>query len=254
MLIEDVLTEFKRTHLEHIEDIVITDGYEGGKAVVEYFRGLLLTLKGSSSEAVKVSVKWDGAPAVVCGTNPDNGKFFVGTKSVFAKTPKICYTEEDVDLYYEGDLAEKLKFSLKYFSKLRMNGIFQGDLLFTKSTLKQETIDGELLYTFRPNTITYGIPVNHPIGQAAGRAQIGVVFHTHYRGTDFQSMQALAGADVNGSNEALVVENDTPMHRVGFSTTEMNKFNNHISKIERMCSISGDFLPNLTKENIKLNE
>ena len=39
MLIEDVLTEFKRTHLEHIEDIVITDGYEGGKAVLEYFRG-----------------------------------------------------------------------------------------------------------------------------------------------------------------------------------------------------------------------
>ena len=58
MLIEDVLTEFKRTHLEHIEDIVITDGYEGGKAVLEYFRGLLLTLKGSSSEAMSVSVKW----------------------------------------------------------------------------------------------------------------------------------------------------------------------------------------------------
>jgi len=85
MLIEDVLTEFKRTHLEHIEDIIITDGFEGGKAVVEYFRGLLLTLKGTSSEAIQVSVKWDGAPAVVCGVNPDNDKFFVGTKSVFAK-------------------------------------------------------------------------------------------------------------------------------------------------------------------------
>ena len=66
MLIEDILTEFKRTHLEHIEDIILTDGYEGGRAVLEYFRGLLLTLKGSSSESVSVSVKWDGAPAVVC--------------------------------------------------------------------------------------------------------------------------------------------------------------------------------------------
>ena len=37
------------------------------------------------------------------------------------------------------------------------------------------------LYTFRPNTITYGIPTDHPIGQAAGRAKIGVVFHTHYQ-------------------------------------------------------------------------
>ena len=89
MLIEDILTEFKRTHLEHIEDIVITDGYEGGKAVLEYFRGLLLTLKGTSSEAMSVSVKWDGAPAVVCGINPDNGRFFVGTKSVFAQKAKI---------------------------------------------------------------------------------------------------------------------------------------------------------------------
>ena len=97
MLIEQILTEFKRTHLEHIEDIVVTDGYEGGKAVVEYFRGLLLTLKGTSSEAVKVSVKWDGAPAVVCGVNPDNDRFFVGTKSVFNPgTPKINYTKSDI--------------------------------------------------------------------------------------------------------------------------------------------------------------
>ena len=123
--------------------------------------------------------------------------FFVGTKSVFAKTPKICYSEEhfDVDLYYEGDLAEKLKFSLKYFSGLGIKGIVQGDLLFTKSTLKRETINGERLYTFRPNTITYGIPVDHPIGQAAGRAKIGVVFHTHYTGDVVADMQARAGAD-----------------------------------------------------------
>jgi len=77
MLVQEVLlNEFKRTHLEHIEDLVVIDGYQGGKNVIEYFRGLLLTLKGTSSEAVSVSVKWDGAPAIVCGTNPDNGKFF----------------------------------------------------------------------------------------------------------------------------------------------------------------------------------
>ena len=109
MLIEDVLTEFKRTHLEHIEDIVITDGYEGGKAVLEYFRGLLLTLKGSSSEAMSVSVKWDGAPAVVCGTNPDNGRFFVGTKSVFAKNAKINYTKSNIAKNHgTDDLGQKL--------------------------------------------------------------------------------------------------------------------------------------------------
>ena len=97
MLIEDVLTEFKRTHLEHIEDIIITDGYNGGKAVIDYFRGLLVTLQGTSSEAMSVSVKWDGAPAVVCGIHPETGKFFVGTKSVYNPgTPKINYTKNDI--------------------------------------------------------------------------------------------------------------------------------------------------------------
>ena len=57
MLIEDILNEFKRTHLEHIEDIVLTDGYQGGQAVVNYYRGLLVTLQGTSSEPVQVSVK-----------------------------------------------------------------------------------------------------------------------------------------------------------------------------------------------------
>ena len=109
MLIEDILNEFKRTHLEHIEDIVLTDGYQGGQAVVNYYRGLLVTLQGTSSEPVQVSVKWDGAPAVVCGTNPNNGKFFVGTKSVFAKTPKINYTKNDIAKNHgTDDLGKKL--------------------------------------------------------------------------------------------------------------------------------------------------
>ena len=47
------------------------------------------------------------------------------------------------------------------------------------------------------------------------------------------------------SNDALVIENDTPMHRVGFSSTEMNKFDAYIRKIERMCMICGDFLDEL---------
>ena len=65
MFIEDILNEFKRTHLEHIEDIVLTQGYNGGKAVIDYYKGLLVTLQGTTVNPVQVSVKWDGAPAVV---------------------------------------------------------------------------------------------------------------------------------------------------------------------------------------------
>ena len=127
---------------------------------------------------------------------------------------------------------------------MNIDGVIQGDLLFT-SDLKRETINGEQLLTFRPNTITYGIPVNHDIGKKAIRAKIGVVFHTHYTGDVLAEMQARAGAKVKGSDDALVVQNDTPMDRVGFSRAEMGKFDRSIQKIERMCQICGDFLDEL---------
>ena len=234
-------------HLEHLEDEMLNYGVEGCKAAVSFLKELRKML-GHQESSGFMQTKWDGAPSIICGTDPMTGMFFVGTKSVFAKTePKICYGPEDVDLYYEGDLAEKLKFALLYFAELGIEGVVQGDLLYTKSTLKKETINGEQLYTFRPNTITYAIPVDHPIGVAAGRSMIGVVFHTHYTGDDIPTMQARAGAKVEGSKDALVVKNDTPMHRVGFSRAEMQKFDSSISKIERMCQICGPFLDDLVE-------
>ena len=231
-------------HLEHLEDEMLNYGVEGCKAAVSFLKELRKML-GQQEHAGFMQTKWDGAPSVVCGVEPLTQMFFVGTKSVFNKTePKICFTPESIDEYYQGDLAEKLKYALEHFSKLNITGVIQGDLLFTRD-IKRENVNGELLYTFRPNTITYGIPVDHPIGKAAQRAKIGVVFHTHYTGDELATMQARAGANVDGSDDVLVVKNDTPMHRVGFSRTEMNKFDRHVSKIERMCQISGDFLDEL---------
>ena len=231
-------------HLEHLEDEMLNYGSEGCMAAVSFLKELRKML-GHQESTGFMQTKWDGAPSVICGTHPETGLFFVGTKSVFNKTePKVCYSDETVDAWYEGDLAEKLKYSLKYFSELDIQGVVQGDLLFT-TDLKRENINGEELYTFRPNTITYGIPASHDIGKKASRAKIGVVFHTHYTGDELATMQARAGAKVKGSTNALVVQNDTPMDRVGFSRTEMSKFDRHISKIERMCQICGDFLDEL---------
>ena len=222
-------------------------GVEGCKAAVGFLKELRKML-GCDNSTGFMQTKWDGAPSIICGTDPMTGMFFVGTKSVFAKTePKICYGPEDVDMYYSGDLAEKLKFSLMYFADLGIEGVVQGDLMFT-TDIKQEVVHGEKLYTFRPNTITYGIPVDHPIGQKAKRAKIGVVFHTHYTGDDIPNMQARAGANVNDSPDVLVIKNDTPMDRVGLNHAEEMKFDAYVAKIERMCHICGDFLDELVKE------
>jgi hypothetical protein len=242
MLIEDVLTEFKRTHLEHIEDIVITDGYEGGKAVIEYFRGLLLTLKGSSSEAMSVSVKWDGAPAVVCGTNPDNGKFFVGTKSVFAQAAKINYTKKDIATNHGTDeLGQKLLNCLVHLKKLNIQGVVQGDLLYTDEGITRKNIEGKPHLTFTPNTITYAVPEGSELSKQIDRAKIGIIFHTTYAGDSLASMNAQGGADVSSFAKSNDVFFDNASYKdvsgsAKFTDDETKKFYNSIEKLETLLN------------------
>ena len=242
MLIEDVLTEFKRTHLEHIEDIIITDGFEGGKAVVEYFRGLLLTLKGTSSEAIQVSVKWDGAPAVICGINPDNGRFFVGTKSVFAQSPKINYTKRDIAKNHgTDDLGQKLLKCLVHLKKLGMTGVYQGDLLFTDEEITRKNIDGQPHLTFNPNTITYAVPEQSTLGRTIDAAKVGIIFHTTYTGDSLADMNASAGADVETFTKSNDVFFDNANYKdvsgtAKFTDEETQSFVNEIDVLENLLS------------------
>ena len=255
MLIEDVLTEFKRTHLEHIEDIVITDGYEGGKAVIEYFRGLLLTLKGSSSEAMSVSVKWDGAPAVVCGTNPDNGKFFVGTKSVFAQAAKINYTKRDIAKNHgTEELGQKLLKCLVHLKKLNIQGVVQGDLLYTDEDIVRKNISGKSHLTFTPNTITYAVPEQSDLGKQIDRAKVGIIFHTTYNGETLADMTASGGADVSSfaKNDDVFFDNATYKDVSGsakFTDDETKAFYNSIEKLETLLNNVPRNLSNVLGQN-----
>ena len=124
------LNEARNTHLEHLEDEIVNNGYEGGLNAVNFLSSLRTMMLGSSGSKLNVSVKWDGAPAVFCGTNPENGKFFVGSKSIFNVTPKINYTNRDIDRNHGGGLADRLKICLKYLPRLGIRGVVQGDLLF----------------------------------------------------------------------------------------------------------------------------
>jgi|TARA_R110001592_G_scaffold238920_2_gene498799 hypothetical protein len=243
MLIEDVLTEFKRTHLEHIEDIIITDGYEGGKAVLEYFRGLLLTLKGTSSEAMSVSVKWDGAPAVVCGTNPDNGKFFVGTKSVFNPgTPKINYTKKDIAKNHgTEELGQKLLKCLVHLRKLNIQGVVQGDLLFTDEDIIRKNIGNKPHLTFTPNQITYAVPEASELAKQIDVAKVGIIFHTTYTGESLADMNAQGGADVESLAKNNSVFFDNAVYKdvsgsANFTDEETKKFYNSIEKLETLLN------------------
>ena len=146
------LAESKNLHLEHLEDSLFNEGSKGVKDAILFCESLLDMVEGNSKSRVNVTVKWDGAPAIFAGVNPENGKFFVGTKSVFNKTnPKINYTTDDIRKNHQGGLVDKLETALKHLPKLGIKGVLQGDMMFTDD-VDEQTIDGESYLTFTPNT------------------------------------------------------------------------------------------------------
>ena len=191
-------TQDKNTHLEHLEDDIINRGSKGGENAINFLKSVRNMLAGSSG-GVNMTVKWDGAPAIICGVNPENGKFFVGTKSVFNKTPKINYTNSDIRKNHDGVVAKKLQVCLTNLSRLNIRGILQGDLLFTDD-LKAVNIDGEKMISFTPNTITYAVPVNSDLGKKIAKAKMGIVFHTQYSGKTMDNLSASFGTVKGSSN------------------------------------------------------
>jgi hypothetical protein len=195
------LTEAKKEganlHLEHIEDEILNRGIAGARDAINFLQALRDMLAGHSQTKVNVTTKWDGSPAIFCGVNPDNGKFFVGTKGVFNANAKLNYTDADIDTNHPGEgLNAKLKVALRYLPKLGIKGVLQGDMMFAKGDLSEKNLDGEDYITFQPNTLVYAVPADSKLAKTMQAAQMGVVFHTSYTGKTFADMKASFNIDI----------------------------------------------------------
>jgi len=186
-------------HLTHLEERILTDGPQGGQDAIDLLYLMGQFLSGKPTAGIKVTTKWDGAPSVICGREPETGDFFVGTKSVFAKDRKICKTQEDIQRMYSGVLANKLSACLKMLPPVVKNDILQGDLMFTDDK-KIETINKKRFITFRPNTITYAADPKSPLGRSIDQAKLGIVFHTKYEGNTLTEALNNASFNVNSSD------------------------------------------------------
>jgi len=224
-------TKDKNTHLEHLEDDIINRGAVGGENAINFLKAVRNMLAGSG-KGTNMTVKWDGAPAIICGVNPENGKFFVGTKSVFNKTPKINYTARDIARNHSGVVADKLRVCLANLSRLNIKGILQGDLLFTDD-LKSINIDGQKMISFTPNTITYAVPQDSDIGRRIAKAKMGIVFHTQYSGKTMDSLSAGFGTVRGSSNRNVFLASaGYKSTAVMFSKQELSKFDAQIRMAE----------------------
>ena len=238
MSFSEMLTEDKggkNLHLEHIEDEILNYGVDGGRAALNFLRSLRDMLSGSARSSLNMTVKWDGAPAIFAGIEPETGDFFVAKKSVFNVNPKLYKTAQEIDDDLSGALNEKFKVALAEFSKLGIKGVLQGDLMFT-SDVETETIDGDKYYTFQPNTIVYAIPVDSALGKTINKAKVGIVWHTTYTGDTLQGMTASFGADISGLSKSSSVWMDDATYKdvsgkATFTTAETESITAILSQV-----------------------
>ena len=189
----------KNLHLEHIEDEIFNFGTYGAREAINFLQSLRDMLSGESASQVKVTVKFDGAPALFVGTDPSDGKFFVGTKGVFNKNAKLVKSVNDIEkLGYKSGLANKLKIAFEELQSLGIDGVLQGDMMFTSEDLSSVEVDGKQYTIFQPNTIVYAVPTGSALDDKIKTAEIGIVFHTTYIGDSLENMGASFGADVSG--------------------------------------------------------
>mgnify|MGYP001340253334 CR=1 FL=1 len=117
-------------HLTHLEELILTNGKDGAIRATQYLQALTDVLDSNTPKPINTTVKYDGAPAVVIGVDP-NGNFFVGSKSVFAKTPKLNYSIDDIKRNHAQSpgLVDKLVKTFSYFKNVNFNSTYQGDFL-----------------------------------------------------------------------------------------------------------------------------
>ena len=221
------------SHMTHIEDSVIMQGVDGTRQAINYLRSLRDMLAGDAKAPVNVTVKWDGAPAVFAGIDPSDGNFFVAKKGIFNKNPKVYKSHADIDADTSGDLNEKLKLAYTHMKDLGIKGVIQGDFLYAKKDLRKVDINGEPHITFHPNTIVYAIPEKSQLAKQILGSELGVVWHTEYRGNDFESMSASFGKEIATklSTSKKVWSVDAVYKDVSGSATMTQKETDAITKI-----------------------
>jgi hypothetical protein len=190
----------KLQHIAHPEDRPLMHGHEG----FEHAHAALMNAHAhmkAGHKSTNLTMKYDGSPAIVFGHHPQTGKFFVATKSIGNKNPKINHTEADIEKNHghSPGLASKLKTALKHLPKVTpKKGVFHGDLMHTQEDHKIHEsfiVEAKGDVSFTPNTITYTAKGEH--AKAIKKSKIGVVVHQKYEGKDIHSLSASPHVDTS---------------------------------------------------------
>ncbi len=249
----------KLKHLSHLEELVFFQGMKGAKKTIEVFEQAIEDI-GKHKTRLTTSSKIDGAPSITAGWDPESGKFFVGTKSLFNKEPKINFTDEDIDRNHghAAGLAKKLKLGLEYLPKVVKKGeIVAGDFMFDSDDLKSETIDGSKVISFQPNTITYAVDKTSSTAKIIQAAKIGVIWHSTYTGSTIPSMSvnfSISDDQFNKSKDVYFRTVNMTLDTIAWSAEQYSTLKKDILSLKKTLNTMDAEQINAIADNPKLSQ
>ena len=201
-VVDTQITKKQNTHITHLDDLLVTHGNDGLKLSIEILETLLnLATKKELSDGHKLSIKIDGSPSLTAFSSFGTMRNGIAMKSIFSKEPKIMFDDEDIEIYHNDrpELVVKLKTLLKFVKKMKIpkGEIWQGDYLYSKETLKNEN---ETL-TFHPNVLAYHVGKDSKFYDKIEGSELGMVWHTKYKGCDLKDLKASYDVDINSLNK-----------------------------------------------------
>ena len=238
----EAASEEKLTHLEHAEDHVINNGMEGFAHAYHNLEDVKEQINGKKNKT-QIATKYDGSPSIVFGHHPETGAFFVASKSVFNKDPKLNYTPEDIEKNHghAPGLVQKLKQALEHLPKVTpKTGVYQGDVMH--SGIKSKTNPhGDIVneggkYHFKPNTLTYSTPHSSAEGKKVASSKFGVAVHTAYEGNTLAGMKAQYGADLSHfpkHPDVHVISTVDDVHKADLNTNQSHTYDHHMTQAKQ---------------------
>lgn len=228
-------------HLTHVEDRPLQNGEKGALHAIKSLSAAAEHIK-QGKKTSELTTKYDGSPAIVYGHHPENGKFFVASKSAFNKTPKINYTPADIDKNHghAPGLVKKLKDALQHLPKIApKEGVYQGDMMFSKEDKHKS--NGGTSFHPNPSGLTYTAHGTHK--SAVDKAKIGVVTHLSYHGKDSKSLNASHEVDhenFNKHSDVFSVDPRMDTAKVHFSPEQQKEFSKHLDAAQSVHDTHGD--------------
>jgi len=234
-----------RVHLMHLEDLVLQGRTE---VALDTLTEIMGWLDGESLSDLMLSVKWDGAPAVVFGPDPADGRFFVSTKAAFSQTPKLAKSHAEINELFDAEVASILRVCFDELPALNPTTPMQGDFLFGGPVSRQvmgTPVKGGTPLSFKPNLIEYGVPIQSDMAHRLQKARMGIALHTRLDGWVAQPMTEEDFECLGTTERVFVVDTKYRFNRRAGHTVTSEFYLDFESAIEqaRACACGLPLLP-----------